>query len=130
LLDLGQSERAIAVATRALEIAPADAFAVSVSAQAAFASGQVDAAFATFRLALSVAPNDARLRWSFAELLARAGRDREAKAELEAALDASPDLADALQSLARLCRESNDLMVRDEQRAAELAARATQLGAR
>jgi len=106
-------ERASALATLVLEIAPRSAPALYLSGQIAAARGDNAAAAAAFEQAVTLQPLASRVRYPLANAYIRLGRRDEARAQLERRGKQPPGLADPLrQELRDLVRGAGSLLFR------------------
>ena len=88
LLMLGEGD-AVALAERALALAPGDVTVLDTLGWALARAGRLDEAMRHLRDARLRAPQNAEIRWHLAYVLARLGRAQEARVELQLALQGS-----------------------------------------
>lgn len=93
--DLGERERALASARRAIELAPQDVNALQLLAMLQEESGQLPAALATLDAALRLAPGRAALHHNRGVVLHRLGRHAESIGAHEQAQGLGLDVAEA-----------------------------------
>ena len=89
LIALGEGDP-VAVAEKALALAPGEVTVVDTLGWSLARAGRLDEAMRHLRDARLRAPQDAEIRWHLAYVLARLGRPQEARAELQLALQGSP----------------------------------------
>ncbi len=127
LLQRGNVDEAISCYQKALQINPAYAEAHNNLGVALFKQGNVDEAISHFQMALQIKPDNAEACYNLGNALLQKGKVDEAISHYHKALQIKPDYAGAENNLAWVLATCPQALLRNGNKAVELARRANQL---
>lgn len=107
LVRAGQTDRAVALTRRVLELDPGNSRAVVFYARVLRSQGDTEGAIKILADASASKPDDTELRLTYARLLVDAKRYEEARVEFQRVADADPDNADVRYALGLLLLQTN-----------------------